>query len=235
MILLLISALALFSPVIAIVLSAAFYTVHRRHHEPAESFPLVAYVLILLAAAVVAFWLGMVQGVAWACSEPASGNLCGLFGVFISGPLVASLAVIVLGWALLGFPRVTRGYKRERVVPSPVCTQAATAGWYRRLWRGEYSLAQSFWLFLILGTIIGTLIRANPLFLFVTAGGFLLQPVLLGYDIAASVGVWRSGDRLAAAAARPGSLIIISAKVVAVLLVIWQGLILMRMLRFVIR
>jgi hypothetical protein len=206
---------------------------HRRRYEPTDRFPLAVYVVMLLVCAVVAFWLGLVQGASWACRKPASGNLCGLFGFFISGPLLASLAVVLLGWFLLGFPLFTRRATGE---PSSSAAFTQMDRWYRRLWRGDYSLAHSFWLFLVLGTIVGTLVRAHPLFLFVTAGGLLLQPALLGYEIAAGVGVWRSGDRLAAAAARPRiSLTIIAAKAVAVLLVIWQALILLRMLRFAIR
>jgi hypothetical protein len=110
-------ALAFLSPIIAIVLAGSFYAMHRRRHEPAQRFPLVPYVLILLVCAVVAFWLGMVRGSAWACSIPSSGNLCGLFGVFISGPLTASLAVTVLGWALLGFPTSMRRVSEAPTAP----------------------------------------------------------------------------------------------------------------------
>jgi hypothetical protein len=41
----------------------------------------------------------MVGGMMLAC--PQAGNLCGLFGVFATGPLSFSLAVVGLGLALL--------------------------------------------------------------------------------------------------------------------------------------
>ena len=56
----------------------------------------LAYILILLVCAVVAFMFGMVYGVDVACVQYPSGNLCGLFGVFVAGPLASSLTVILV-------------------------------------------------------------------------------------------------------------------------------------------
>jgi hypothetical protein len=46
----------------------------------------------------------MIFGVDYACSPPA-GNLCGLAGVFIIGPLVSAFAILLIGSLILLLPR----------------------------------------------------------------------------------------------------------------------------------
>src|SRR5262249_9560242 len=54
-----------------------------------------AYVLFLLIFAVLAFFLGVSVGIALAFFRYPSGNLCGLFGFIVIGPLASSLAIVL--------------------------------------------------------------------------------------------------------------------------------------------
>jgi hypothetical protein len=200
------------SPAVAIICAARFYIRHSRTRaEPKRRFPIAAYVLILLGCAVVGYWFGLAFGIDLACVRYPSGNLCGLFGIFAAGPLGASLAILFVG-ALILF------------LPPDVETVRADARWrpssaYLNLWRGQYSLAASFWGFFVLGTYIVMIITF-----------FLppLRPVLvLGYVVVATVGVWRSANAFVAARGGRGSLPqadlakITAAKIVVVLWSFW--------------
>ncbi len=55
-----------------------------------------AYGLILLISAVVAYLLGVSVGIDLACVRYPSGNLCGLFGFIVIGPLASSLAIVLV-------------------------------------------------------------------------------------------------------------------------------------------
>jgi hypothetical protein len=74
----------------------------------------------------------------------------------------------------------------------------------------------------------------NPLFLFLPVAALLFQPALVGYEIAASVGVWRSGNRLIAAGGA-GAGKVVAAKIAAVVLIAAQALLLLRMFAFLVR
>ena len=54
------------------------------------------YSLLLLISAIVAFLLGVSFGIDLACVRYPSGNLCGLFGFFVTGPLASSLAIFLV-------------------------------------------------------------------------------------------------------------------------------------------
>jgi hypothetical protein len=86
------------SPFIAIVFAVVLYARHRRLIEAEGRVPIVAYVLAAIIFAGIAGFCGMLWGVRVAC--PEAGNLCGLFGVFVTGPIAALLAVILVGLAL---------------------------------------------------------------------------------------------------------------------------------------
>jgi hypothetical protein len=90
----------------AIVPAVIFYQRHCNKRPRAEDrLPLGLYVVALLICAVVAFWGGIGWGVHAACTGPSSGNLCGLWGFIIVGPLSAIIAVSVLSWLITYFPR----------------------------------------------------------------------------------------------------------------------------------
>ena len=90
--------IGLLSPPIALATALISYLCHRNRVEPERRVPAFAYVLALIVFGVVAGFAGMVEGNALAC--PAAGNLCGLFGVFATGPIAFSLAVVIVGLAL---------------------------------------------------------------------------------------------------------------------------------------
>lgn len=98
----LLAAIALFSPVAASVCAVAFYA---RHSNPQKRISLVAYVLVLLVCAIVAFFVGLQYGIAWACSSPSAGNLCGLAGFFIIGPVASAFAIFFAAALMTLSPR----------------------------------------------------------------------------------------------------------------------------------
>ena len=93
-----------------IVPAILFYKRHSRKTPGAQSrLPLGRYVVALLICAFVAFWAGTEFGVRLACRGPSSGNLCGLPGFIVIGPLSSIAAVSVLSWLLTSFARQLKG------------------------------------------------------------------------------------------------------------------------------
>jgi hypothetical protein len=86
------------SPFVAIPAAVGFYVRHRKRIEPDRRVPVAVYVLALIISGVLAGYAGMVGGMMLAC--PKTGNLCGLFGVFATGPTSFSLALFMVGLAL---------------------------------------------------------------------------------------------------------------------------------------
>jgi hypothetical protein len=210
---------AIISLPVAVIGAALSYARHCRvRPQPERRFPVIAYVLILLGCAVAGYFSAMVFGIDLACVRYPSGNLCGLFGVFASGPLGASLAVLFVAALIL-------------LLPPNVETVGAGTGWRPfsaplKLWRGQYSLAASFWGFFVIGTFVFGSVNVA-----VTLLVPVLRPVLvcfyLGYEIVAAVAVWRSANAFVAAKGGRSSLTyadlakIVSAKIVVVLWSLW--------------
>ncbi|HXR87581.1 MAG TPA: hypothetical protein VN728_11435 [Stellaceae bacterium] len=89
---------ALFSPIF-------FYSAHsKRRPNPERRFPVLLYIFVLLIAGVVGFFFGTIKGGEWACSFPTAGNLCGLAGVFLTGPAAAAFAMAAVGSLILLMP-----------------------------------------------------------------------------------------------------------------------------------
>jgi hypothetical protein len=89
-----------------IVPAVLFYQRHCRQTLGAQNrLPLGRYVVALLICACVAFWAGTEFGVRLACRGPSAGNLCGLLGFIVVGPLSSIAAVSVLSWLITSFPR----------------------------------------------------------------------------------------------------------------------------------
>jgi hypothetical protein len=87
-------------PVVAIVSAAVFYIRHRNRVEPGRRLPLIVYLLALVVCGGAAAFGGMTFGAQWACARPDGGNLCGLVGVFVTGPIAGTMAVVLVGLAL---------------------------------------------------------------------------------------------------------------------------------------
>jgi phosphotransferase system glucose/maltose/N-acetylglucosamine-specific IIC component len=90
---------ALISPAFAIGFSAYYYRLYRRAPQPKRHVPIASFILALLVSALVFYWLGTGVGIGLACSSTSS-NLCGLFGFFVLGPIVSSLAIVVVAKVL---------------------------------------------------------------------------------------------------------------------------------------
>jgi uncharacterized membrane protein YhhN len=90
--------IGLLLPPIALATALISYLCHRNRVEPERRVPVFLYILALIVFGVAAGFAGMIEGNALAC--PAAGNLCGLFGVFATGPMSFSLAIMLIGLAL---------------------------------------------------------------------------------------------------------------------------------------
>jgi hypothetical protein len=100
-----------------IVPALIFYSRHCKDTPQAENrFPLGLYVIALLICAFVAFWVGIGWGGRFACSGPSSGNLCGLLGFMVVGPLSSIITVSVVSWLVTYFPRQTKRFVLTGVV-----------------------------------------------------------------------------------------------------------------------
>jgi hypothetical protein len=223
-------SLAFLSPVAAIFFAVRCYGLHSRRRQPERRFPLVAYVIVLILCAIIAYAFGLSFGNRWACSGPKSGNLCGLIGIFMTGPFSSALAISIVSGLILLLPA------DDAPIAANDTPSQATTRWYRKLWQGQYSFARSFWGFFILGTFVGVIIGMNPIFVFLPVFLFFLgfQLCLFAYEITAGVGVWRSANALIAASGPStkfnGSMKIIAAKTVVVFVI---GFFSIRMLRIV--
>ena len=92
--------LGLISPLAAFLSAFVFYWRHRDRVEHERRVPGIAYVLAVIVCGVIAGYFGLIFGISLACSSPTSGNLCGLWGFFVTGPLMMALAIFLVGWSL---------------------------------------------------------------------------------------------------------------------------------------
>jgi hypothetical protein len=112
-----------------VVPGVTFYRRHCKERPGGENrFPLGLYVVALLIFAFVAFWVGYGWGVRFACSGPSSGNLCGLLGFMVVGPLSSIIAVSVLSWLITYFPPL----QMKRLVLAGVLLFLLANGYYFR-------------------------------------------------------------------------------------------------------
>jgi hypothetical protein len=95
--------LAFLSPTFALVGAIFLYRQHCLA-RPKHRIPVLIYATIILICAAAGYFFGMIFGIDYACSPPA-GNLCGLAGVFVIGPLSSAVAIIVIGSLILLLPR----------------------------------------------------------------------------------------------------------------------------------
>jgi hypothetical protein len=63
-----------------------------------------------MICALVAFWAGTAWGARFACSRPSSGNLCGLLGFMVVGPLSSIITVSIVSWLITYFPLQTKRF-----------------------------------------------------------------------------------------------------------------------------
>jgi hypothetical protein len=109
------------------IVPAAIFYIRHCNRTPQNRFPLGLYVVALLTCAFVAFWVGTGLGVEYACSRPSWGNLCGLLGVFVVGPLSSFITVTVASWLMTCFP-----LQMKRIAPIGVILILLAVGYHYR-------------------------------------------------------------------------------------------------------
>ena len=92
--------LGLISPLVALLSAVLFYNRHRDRVEPERRVRGIAYVLAVIICGVISGYFGVIFGIQLACNSPTSSNLCGLWGFFVTGPLLMALAIFLIGWSL---------------------------------------------------------------------------------------------------------------------------------------
>jgi hypothetical protein len=113
---------------LGVVPAVIFYKRHCKKTPRGQNrLPLSLYVVALLICAFVAYSSGTGWGVRIACSGPSSGNLCGLLGFIVIGPLSSIIAVSALSWLITDFP-----LQMKRLVPAGVLLFLLAGGYYFR-------------------------------------------------------------------------------------------------------
>jgi hypothetical protein len=87
-------------PFATIGAAVLFYVRHRNRIEPTRRVPVGLYILGVIVAGTVAGGLGVMFGIRWGCSIPQSGNLCGLIGFLVIGPISCFLGIVLVGVGL---------------------------------------------------------------------------------------------------------------------------------------
>jgi hypothetical protein len=97
-------ALVLLGQISLLVAIAAVIVLYNRHLnrvEPERRVSPIAYTLAAIVCGGIAGWYGLNFGIKLeGCSSPGSGNLCGLWGFLVTGPVSCALAMVLVGSAL---------------------------------------------------------------------------------------------------------------------------------------
>lgn len=81
----------------ALVALVPIYRAYARAPQPRQPLGFARYLFTSLGVGAVAFIAGTLLGIFVSCSGAAAGNLCGLAGVFGTGPMAAGVAIVL--WA----------------------------------------------------------------------------------------------------------------------------------------
>ena len=81
----------------AVAVAIILYARHRNRIEPERRVPTIGYALAITICGAIWGYLGLIFGIERACYGPKPGNLCGLWGFFITGPIAFALAVLLIG------------------------------------------------------------------------------------------------------------------------------------------
>jgi hypothetical protein len=98
--------LGLISPIASIAVTLFLFFRRCERVEPERRVSTVGFVLAVIFFAVIGGFLGVAIGVERAC--PRFGNLCGLWAVFITGPICFSLGVLLPGILISLIPAAAR-------------------------------------------------------------------------------------------------------------------------------
>ncbi len=91
---------AVLSPLFGLGAAVYYFLGYRGAPEPKGTLLIASYCLRIAGGAVVAFIVGSYGGILVACNAPNTGNLCGLYGYFLTGPLLTTAVIIFLARTL---------------------------------------------------------------------------------------------------------------------------------------
>jgi hypothetical protein len=89
--------LGFISPLIALVSALVFYAHHRERVEPERRVPVIAFILALIVCGAGAGLFGLYLGLELACKPPNPGNLCGIWGFLVTGPILMAFGIFLVG------------------------------------------------------------------------------------------------------------------------------------------
>jgi hypothetical protein len=136
-----------------------FYRWHCKQRPRREDrFPLGLYIVSLLICAFGAFLAGLVWGARFACSAPSSGNLCGLFGFIVVGPLSSIIAVSLFSWLMTYFP-----LQMKRVAFTGVLLFLIAGGYYFRSFFFDAVTHKNFYQYTLQSNNLDDLHRFAPM------------------------------------------------------------------------
>ena len=87
-------------PLLAIGGAVFLYVRHCRRIEPARRVSVILYLLAAVICGAVSGALGVALGISWACAGRDAGNLCGLAGFLVTGPIAGSLGIVLVALSL---------------------------------------------------------------------------------------------------------------------------------------
>jgi hypothetical protein len=90
--------LGLISPIAALIAACVLFARHRERVEPARRVPVIGFILAMSICGAIGGFSGLAVGVGVAC--PDMGNLCGLWGFFITAPIFLALGILLVGIAV---------------------------------------------------------------------------------------------------------------------------------------
>jgi len=90
----------------ATVFALARYLRHRRAVPDDRRVTIGAFVGIGLLVAFGLYFAAATLSIDHACSRPRAGNLCGMIGAVVIGPIVASLGIVIV--SVIGLPVAAR-------------------------------------------------------------------------------------------------------------------------------
>ena len=89
--------LGLVSPFVSIAGAVIFYRRHSNRVGPEHRMSVFGYVVAIIVCGAAAGFFGLTLGIAKACNGSDAGNLCGLWGVFVTGPIFFAAAILLAG------------------------------------------------------------------------------------------------------------------------------------------
>jgi hypothetical protein len=98
--------LGLISPVAAIIAASVLFARHRDRVEPERRVPVIGFILATSICGAIGGTFGLLLGIGLAC--PEMGNLCGLWGFLVTGPIFFALGILLVGIVISMIPLLTR-------------------------------------------------------------------------------------------------------------------------------